>query len=769
MSKKRLFSIFMLFVMLISFIQIPDSTARTAAAASVKLDTSKLSVGYYSWAANGNSTCEFTFGSANLSTSTYATSALFDSNTGTDTGLSKDCYLYLDLGTGSVSLTSIDLTMKSSGSITGSWKIYGSNSLTNNAADWTVLATPTGLTPGATISVTLTSSYRYLLIGGSATLFNTWIHTWDQLSEIALYGTGTITPASYPFAHPGVLQTASGLKTMKDMVASQTEPWYSTYLQLQSTINSYGTINASDYMLTSITRSNSGSYNEMRLAAAKVYNLGLMYYISGNSTYAAGARTIMMKYASIFTGVGTSGDTSSVYDTNLDVGVVALKFCAAAEILRYSYSGWSISDTNSLIAMFNKCTGGTAVSMYQLMSNAPVLATYDMDNICHGHAAILRQGSMAYAVFAEDTTLSNLVKNDFKANSTAYYTNQGGYAWQKKPDKSQGANGYSLLYNYNASTGQSKESDRDQAHALVNLAAFTTIAQIAWCQGDNSLYEFNSRLLLKAINFSTQYSLGYDISSYITAYPWDHHSSLGITTYDRGRTVENMYAAAYNYYKFSSGAASGEYTYLSKYVNHPLYAKDKNSYDIVGFGALTFSISNRAADYTNAVTAVNNAPHWLDVGVNNMLDGTYNIFGEYATSFVSGSFRDYSKLRLYGTNAIAAFPYTAIASTGTVNIRYSSTGIGTLEISTVSYNGSLYGQPEDYAAGACNGNRGTLLATIPIANTGSLTSFTTTALSNNILNTSGTAGGTIAGNYMIFVVFKGANSNTSMDLLYIDF
>lgn len=155
---------------------------------------------------------------------------------------------------------------------------------------------------------------------------------------------------------------------MKDKVASHAEPWYSTYTALQSTVASYGTISAGDYTLTAITHNNSGGWNEMRLAATKVYNLALMYTITGDATYAAGSRTIMMKYASIFTGVGTSGDTGSVYDTNLDVGVVTFKFSAAAELLRYGYSGWSAADTASLIAMFNKNTGGTAISMYQLLS-----------------------------------------------------------------------------------------------------------------------------------------------------------------------------------------------------------------------------------------------------------------------------------------------------------------------------------------------------------------------------------------------------------------
>ncbi|ACT00650.1 hypothetical protein [Paenibacillus sp. JDR-2] len=766
MAVKRWFSFVMAVVVIAVFAGVSIG-AEPVSAADPKLNTANLKVGYYGWSAEGHSAVEFATSAANLSSITYATSALFDGNTSTSTGLNKDVYLYLDLGTTTVNVSKIALTIKSGGSITGNWKIYGSNSLSASASSWSAIATPTGLSAGVTTEINVTASYRYLLIGGSDTALNTWIHTWDQLSEIALYGTGTITPAATAFAHPGIMQTASGIQTMKSMVASQTEPWYSTYNVLASTVASYGTISASDYTLTAITHNNSGSYNEMRLAASKVYNLALLYTLTGNTTYAEASRTIMLKYASIFTGVGTSGDTGSVYDTNLDVGVVAFKFSAAAELLRYSYSGWSVGDTNSLLAMYGKNTGGTAVSMYQLMSNAAVLATYDMDNITHGHAAILREGSMAYAIFAEDATLYNLVKNDFKANSTAYYTNQGAASWQKKPDKSQGANGYSLLYNYNATTGQSKESDRDQAHALVNLSSFINIAQMAWTQGDNSLYEFNNRLLLKATNFSAQYNLGYNVDAYVTAYPWNHHSDSGITTYDRGKFNDNMYAAAYNYYKFSSSAASGEYAYLSKYANNPVYVTDRNSYDVTGLAALICSVAARAADYTSNVTPVNNALNWLTSGVATMLNGTSNIYGEYATGFVSGSSRDYSKLSLTGSNAIAALPYTSFTNVTKININYSSTDTGTLEIRTASSTGTLKGQPEDYSTGASNGDRGTLLAAIPVSNTGSLTTYTTTALSNNIYTTAGATGGSVTGNYMIYVVFKGANASTSMNLLYL--
>ncbi|MFD2328039.1 hypothetical protein ACFSR7_02185 [Cohnella sp. GCM10020058] len=748
---------------------LPKSQMDTASAAPVKLNTSEMRVGYYGWAVEGHSAVEFATSAANISAITYATSALFDGHTSTNTGLAKDTYIYLDLGTSAVSLSKIALTMKAGGAISGNWKIYGANSLSASASAWTAIATPTGLSAGTTTEIAVSSAYRYLLMGGSDTPLNSWIHTWDQLSEIELYGTGTITAAVTAFSHPGVLQTASGIQTMKSMVASQTEPWYSTYSTLVSTVASYGTITAADYTLASITRSNSGSYNEMRLAATKAYNLALLYTISGNSAYAAGSRTIMMKYASIFNGVGTSGDTASVYDTNLDVGVVALKFSAAAELLRYSYGGWSVADTNALIAMYGKNAGGTAISMYQLLSNDPVLSTYDMDNITHGHAAILREGSMAYAIFAEDTTLYNLVRNDFKANSTAYYTNQGGESWQKKPDKSQGANGYSLLYNYNATTGQSKESDRDQAHALVNLSSFISIAQMAWMQGDSSLYEFNGRLLLKATDFSARYNLGYEVASYATAYPWNHHSDSGITTYDRGKVTENSYSAAYSYYKFSSSAAASEYAYLSKLVNSPVYATDRNSYDVAGFGALTASAPGRASDYASMVTPANNAVHWKDAGVASMLDGAYPVYGEYATGFVSGSSRDYSNLRLAGTNAIAALPYTSFSGVNKANVRYSSTGTGTLEIRTASRSGTLTGQPEAYGDGASHGDRGTLIASIPIGNTGSLNTYTTTSLAGNILSTAGLTGGSVTGNYMIFVVFKGASANASMNLLYLTF
>ncbi|MFE6076621.1 hypothetical protein ACFVQB_19315 [Paenibacillus sp. NPDC057886] len=118
-----------------------------------------------------------------------------------------------------------------------------------------------------------------------------------------------------------------------------------------------------------------------------------------------------------------------------------------------------------------------------------------------------------------------------------------------------------------------------------------------------------------------------------------------------------------------------------------------------------------------------------------------------------------------GTNAIAGLPFTSLSAVTKANLRYASTGSGTIEIRTASSSGSLFGQPEAYSAGgATNGDRGTLLAKIPVSGTGGLGTFQTTNLSGNILSNTGSTGGSVTGNYMIVVVFKGENANSTLHL-----
>ncbi|MGN0243483.1 MAG: hypothetical protein ACI4CT_05420 [Lachnospiraceae bacterium] len=726
-----------------------------------------IRTGYYGWAAEGSNATQWATKSATTASIHKATENLFDGNTNTSMSVGKDTYLYLDMGTDTVSIKGATLTMKSGAKVTGNWAIYGGNQLSKSESDWTKLASfgTSTIAAGASKEVTFDSNYRYLLIGGSDRFLDSWVHSWDQLSELELHGVGKIVPETMAFQHPGILYTEQDMLTMKQMVKDQVEPWYSTYLELQSTVKSYGTIDVSKYDVTSISNETCGGYNQVRLAATKAYDLALMYYLTDDVSYAAKSREIMMKYASIFNGIGVAGDANSVYNTNIDSGVIALKFCSAAEILRHYYSGWRATDSNSLIQMFKRCNNGCAVSIYQLLSNHSALADYDMDNINHGHAAILREGSMAYAVFAEDEWLYNLVKSDYVLDCSADYTGS-----KKKPDKSKGANGYSLKFNYNSTTGQCKESDRDYAHANVNLASFITVAQIAWSQGDNSLYECHNRLLLKAAEFAARYNLGYDEAVYETTFPWDHHSSKGITTYDRGKLIENNFAAVYNYYKFASNANVNDDTYLSKYCNHPYYAWDRYAYDSPGYAALLYSTEERKDDYEKNVQILNNTPTIIKKNLSYRLSSTNPIYGEYATAFIAGASRDYSKLRLKGTNAIAAFPYTMLENITKVNVEYASTNKGTLEIWASNYTGSLYGQPEAYSSGgANNGKRGTKLATISLDNTGSISKFKTTSLVNNIYDTEGKTGGTVTGNYMIYVVYKGADSDASTNLLRLQF
>ncbi|WP_025684886.1 hypothetical protein [Paenibacillus maysiensis] len=60
--------------------------------------------------------------------------------------------------------------------------------------------------------------------------------------------------------------------------------------------------------------------------------------------------------------------------------------------------------------------------------------------------------------------------------------------------------------------------------------------------------------------------------------------------------------------------------------------------------------------------------------------------------------------------------------------------------------------------------RGSLSATIPVENTGSLTTYKLTEKSQNVISSEGLAGGRVNGNYMIYIVFKGSNEASRMGL-----
>jgi hypothetical protein len=141
--------------------------------------------------------------------SVYIT-GLFDGDTSAGpylngSAVSSDVYLIIDLKE-EISISGINITLKegynrlgyTNAYTTAGWSIYALNEedFSYDESDWKVLWSTTGddqeslnYVTDDSIQVQLEDkSCRYLMIGANASFLNSWVHTWDQFSELSIYG-----------------------------------------------------------------------------------------------------------------------------------------------------------------------------------------------------------------------------------------------------------------------------------------------------------------------------------------------------------------------------------------------------------------------------------------------------------------------------------------------------------------------------------------------------------------------------------------------------
>ncbi|HEV2953704.1 MAG TPA: hypothetical protein VG015_06415, partial [Candidatus Dormibacteraeota bacterium] len=124
---------------------------------------------------------------------------------------------------------------------------------------------------------------------------------------LLLGGLVQITPTLYTptaittFAHPGVLVSQAQLNFMKAQVASKTEPMYSEFLNAQA--STYGSLTYTPSGPPSGGIIDCGSFSNPDIGCSSededgsaAYTQALLYWITGTSTYAQNAITILNAY-----------------------------------------------------------------------------------------------------------------------------------------------------------------------------------------------------------------------------------------------------------------------------------------------------------------------------------------------------------------------------------------------------------------------------------------------------------------------------------------
>lgn len=589
------------------------------------------------------------------------------------------------------------------------------------------------------------------------------------------------------FVHPGILNSASELDLMKKNI--QKEPWKSAYEEVEKTVAAYydptsgSFLDPSTLKLTRIVRSDAGAKNEMRATASKLYNIAIMYNITGDEKYADTIRQTFARYASQFKGMGNTqagavneGD-NALYDTNLTTAVIGLKFSGAAEILRYRQN-WNDEDQTNFDKIFRAGGDGSTLgadngiicSMETLMKRDPKIDQYNLHVAVHGHAVMLNYGSMAYAIFQNDVDLYNNMVIRFLTPGENY---EGINEWQK-PAKD-GADGGSVYFNINGTTGQNKEVDRDIAHSIVVVSGLLQSAKMAYNQGDDTLLEAGDRRVLKGMEFLANYSLGYDFEEYDYSYPWNannrpfdpNRDSDGPSTYNRGIMFGGNWEMAYNHFKYHSNATPAEYKALEKVCNNTTLMPEPEGLDMAGFGTLLYSAPQRADFYDRVNVKGRNQP--------------YNFQGDKYQALVTENFSEDNQEGSIEVvkpgEAIVTYPHPIGSLTlGQTNdpttkmaLTYASHTKATVEVRSDSRDGERFGQPLDFSSSYGYGNKGSLLATFELEDTQGKVKTVGTLPYDSLGRIGASLYTDYTDNNMIFMVIKRQDETKTTKILKTDF
>ena len=274
------------------------------------------------------------------------------------------------------------------------------------------------------------------------------------------------------FNHPGILLTMEDLESMKVHIQAKEEPWYSDY---QRMVNSVPYDVASfDYqtkVFSNVGRggapSDSGNIGYFEKGGNAAYFNALQWVITGDHRYADKAADILSQWA----------NTLKVIDGRdriLGAGINANKYASAAEIIRYyhgGYSGYSDADFKALKDMMINV-------VYPVIQDAgvPMLANGNWDV-----AALVSM--MAIGVLCDNAEIFDRAMSFYQDIHT---------------------NG--SIFAYVNDSGQTMETGRDQAHAMLALGYMSEIGLIAKNQNED-LYSLYNNRLAKAFEYLSKYNL----------------------------------------------------------------------------------------------------------------------------------------------------------------------------------------------------------------------------------------------------------------------
>ncbi|HEV3200846.1 MAG TPA: alginate lyase family protein [Bryobacteraceae bacterium] len=314
----------------------------------------------------------------------------------------------------------------------------------------------------------------------------------DDTSNPAYAKTDVVTtadpsgkPAKAVFLHPGVLVNRAQLDEMKKRVAAGTEPQKSAFEALKAS-----KLGALDYTPTPRETVECGSNSNPDLGckaeqadSEAAYAQALLWYITGNTTYAENAVKILNAWSSTLKGGHTNANGQVQASWTGDV------FPRAAEIIRYSYKGWSDAD----------------IAKFQNMLTTQFLPSLIHGTCENGNKELTQSEAIInIGVFNDNKVVFEHGLKMWRGRAPAYiYLKSDG----AKPIEPPGC-GPALWGNKGLTPelvdGLLQETARDSQHANMALAGMVDAAETARQQGVD-LYAEQGKRIMAAMEFQAQF------------------------------------------------------------------------------------------------------------------------------------------------------------------------------------------------------------------------------------------------------------------------
>jgi hypothetical protein len=343
------------------------------------------------------------------------------------------------------------------------------------------------------------------------------------------------------FIHPGLLQNTQDIARMKLAILAKQEPVYSGFLVFQTNAQSQDSYHMQGPMAM-VGRNPTVGQGTYDADANAAYQNALMWALTGRQSYADKAIEIVNAWSSTLKSI-------TGRDAVLMAGLGPFKMVNAAEILRYTHSGWRVADVEKAEQHFREV-------IYPVIKDFAPFANGNWDS-----AAM--KTMMAIGIFCNDRPIFE--------RALHYYID--------------GAGDGSLVNYIINETGQCQESGRDQSHTQLGIAHLGDCAEMAWHQGLN-LYAYADNRLLKGFEYTAKFNLGQDVryvpAMDMTGKYW--HERISVE--GRGR-LRAVYEQIYNHYLKRMGLAA-PYTQEAAEKMRP-EQQGLPGADHIGFGTLLYS------------------------------------------------------------------------------------------------------------------------------------------------------------------------------------